>query len=417
VDRKRCVVTGLGVVSPIGTDLSAFWDNCLNGRSGVSKISYFDASDYPTQIAAEVADFKADEHFDKKTMRRHDPVQLFALYAAELALDDSMLKLDSVDTDRCGCIIGSGIGGIKTFEAQHVTMMDKGHAKVSPFFIPMMISDMCAGAVALKYNLKGPNYATVSACSSSGHAIVDSYRSIVLGESDLVVSGGAECSITPLALAGFCSARALSTRNDAPERASRPFDSERDGFVMGEGAAILILEELEHARKRGAKIYCEIAGVGQSCDAHHITAPAPNGEGAARAMKAALADARVQPGRIDYVNSHGTSTELGDVAEILALKTVFGDHAQSLVINSTKSLVGHLLGAAGAVEGAVCALSIRDSKVHPTANLDNQDPECDLHVLSGEAQDLEISYAVSNSFGFGGHNVSLVFKSMRGEEV
>ncbi|MFH1891621.1 MAG: beta-ketoacyl-ACP synthase II [Candidatus Zixiibacteriota bacterium] len=409
---RRCVVTGLGVVAPNGLDAETFWSNCLSAKSGVSRISYFDVDDYASQIAGEVSDFKPEDHFDKKEIRRSDPVQLLALYAAEMALKDSAIDLDSVDHERCGCIIGSGIGGIRTFEAQHSLLEQKGHSKVSPFFIPMMISDMCAGAVALKYNLKGPNYATVSACSSSAHAIANSFRSIVYGEADVFVAGGAESAITPLALAGFCSARALSTRNDEPERASRPFDSGRDGFVIGEGAAALILEEYEHARKRGARIYAEIAGAGQSCDAYHVTAPSLNGEGAARAMIAAIKDGNIEPDQVSYINTHGTSTGLGDVAEVTAIKSVFGGHAKKIPINSTKSMIGHLLGAAGAVETSVCVLSIRDGVVHQTINLDDPDPECDLDFVSEGKRSVNVEYALTNSFGFGGHNVSLLLKSL-----
>jgi 3-oxoacyl-[acyl-carrier-protein] synthase II len=407
---KRCVVTGLGVVTPIGSQLDLFWENCLSGKSGVRRITTFDPSVYPTQIAGEVADFRADELFDSKEIRRSDTVQLYALHAARMAIEDAALELGRLDLNRCGCVIGSGIGGLRTLEKQHQILLEKGASKVSPFFIPMMISDMCAGAVALKYGFKGPNYATVSACSSSAHALGGALRMIARGDADLMVTGGAESAITPLSLAGFCSARALSTRNDEPEKASRPFDSKRDGFVMGEGAAVLILEELEHAQKRGARIYAEFIGFGQSCDAYHITAPSPDGEGAARAIHEAIRDAGISPHDIDYINSHGTSTELGDAAEVMAIKAVLGDHARKLAINSTKSMTGHLLGAAGAVECTVCCLSIANNVVHPTINLDNPDPQCDLDFVPGERREMEVSCAVSNSFGFGGHNVSLVFK-------
>ncbi len=414
--EKRCVITGLGVVSPLGSTIETFWNNCLSGKSGVSRISCFDPEGFPTRIAGQVDGFMAEDVFAKKEIRRADIVQLYSLYAAKLALEDANLDLEKCDRNRCGCIIGSGIGGIRTFENQHSTLLEKGHSKVSPFFIPMMISDMCAGSIALKYGLKGTNYATVSACSSAGHALCNSYVSILRGESDLVVSGGSECALTPLALAGFCSARALSTRNDEPEKASRPFDIDRDGFVMGEGSAVVILEEYEHARRRGARIYAELCGIGQSCDAYHITAPAPNGEGAARAMRSAIDDAGIAPEEINYINSHGTSTGLGDIAEVDAIKTVFGDHAYKIAVNSTKSMTGHLLGAAGAVESAVCALSLYHGVIHPTINLDNPDPKCDLDFVPEGKREVEIKYALSNSFGFGGHNVSLLFKSVRGEE-
>jgi len=410
---RRCVITGMGVLAPNGLTLQEFWDNCLSGRSGVRKISYFDPDGYPSQIAGEISHFEAAEHFEKKEIRRSDTVQLLALHASSMAIQDAGLDLQECNADRCGCVIGSGIGGIRTFEQQHMLLNEKGKGKVSPFFIPMMISDMCAGAVALKYGFKGPNFATVSACSSSAHALGCSFKTICDGAADLIISGGAESAITPLSVAGFCSARALSTRNDEPEKASRPFDSGRDGFVIGEGAAIMVLEEYEHARSRGAKIYAELVGFGQSCDAYHITAPSPNGEGAARAMSAAIEDGGIEPGRISYINSHGTSTPLGDVAEVMAIKTVFGDHAKQLVINSTKSMTGHLLGAGGATEAAVCALSILDHVVHPTINLDDPDPECDLDFVPEGKRSLDIEYALSNSFGFGGHNVSLLFKDSR----
>jgi 3-oxoacyl-[acyl-carrier-protein] synthase II len=409
---RRCVITGLGVLSPNGSTVGEFWDNCLEGRSGVSRISSFDPDGFPSQIAAEIKGFDPQHHFDKKAIRRSDPVQLYSLHTANEAIRDSGLDLSDCDLNRCGCIIGSGIGGIKTFEDQYLTLQTKGRSKISPFFIPMMISDMCAGLVALKHKLKGPNYATVSACASGSHAVTDAFRAICRGEADVIVSGGAECSITPLSLAGFCSARALSTRNDEPQRASRPFDKGRDGFVMGEGAATLVLEEYSHAKRRGAKIYAEIIGAGVTCDAYHITAPSPDGDGAARAIAAAIADGGIEPRDIDYINSHGTATPLGDIAEVLAIKQILGDHAYAIPVNSTKSLVGHLLGAAGAIESVVCALSIENGVVHPTINLDDPDPKCDLDFVPHRKREMRIRYALSNSFGFGGHNVSLLFKAV-----
>lgn len=409
---RRCVITGLGVLSPNGSVIEEFWDNCLAGKSGVARISSFDPEGYPSQIAAEVSDFNLDGFFDKKEIRRSDPVQLYSLYATEMAIRDSKLDFEECDQNQCGCIIGSGIGGIKTFEAQHTVLQEKGRGKVSPFFIPMMISDMCAGAAALKYKLKGPNYATVSACASGSHAIMNSFRVICRGEADVMVTGGSECSITPLSLAGFCSARALSTRNDEPEKASRPFDKGRDGFVMAEGAATLILEEYEHAKRRGAKMYAEVSGAGMTCDAYHITAPSPDGDGAARAIAAAIRDGGIEPNQISYISTHGTSTPLGDIAEVMAIKEVLGDHAYKVAVNSTKSMVGHLLGAAGALEAVVCALSIDSGFVHPTINLDDPDPQCDLDFIPNEKRQVNIEYALSNSFGFGGHNVSLLFKAI-----
>jgi 3-oxoacyl-[acyl-carrier-protein] synthase II len=412
VSGRRCVVTGLGVLSPNGSTVEEFWENCLAGKSGVARISSFDPEGYPSQIAGEVSDFNPEEFFDKREIRRSDLVQLYSLYATEMAIRDSRLDLDACDRDRCGCVIGSGIGGIKTFEEQHMVLQQKGRGKVSPFFIPMMISDMCAGAAALKYGLKGPNYATVSACASGSHAISNSFRAICRGEADVMVTGGSECSITPLSLAGFCSARALSTRNDEPEKASRPFDKGRDGFVMAEGAATIVLEDYEHALNRGARIYAEIAGSGMTCDAYHITAPSPDGDGAARAMAAALKDGGIDSNQISYINSHGTSTPLGDIAEVLAIKEVFGDHAYKVAVNSTKSMVGHLLGAAGALEAVVCALSIDTGLIHPTINLEDPEPQCDLDFNTDGKREVKIEYALSNSFGFGGHNVSLLFKAI-----
>ena len=409
---KRVVVTGLGAITPLGKSVDEFWNNCLEGRSGVARISAFDPEGYASQIAGEVTNFKPEDYFDKKEIRRSDIVQLFALYTADKAIKDSGIDLEKCNLDQCGCIIGSGIGGIKTFEKQLLTLHEKGHNKVSPFFIPMMISDMCAGAVAIKYKLRGPNYATVSACASSLHAIGDSWRIISRGEAEVMVAGGAESSITPLSLAGFCSARALSTRNDEPEKASRPFDSDRDGFVIGEGAAALVLEEYEHARRRGARIYAEVVGIGMSCDAYHVTAPSPDGDGAARAIAAAIKSAGIEPNQISYINTHGTSTGLGDISEVMAIKTVLGDHAKKIPVNSTKSMTGHLLGATGAVEAVVCALSIKNGVVHPTINLDNPDPQCDLDFVSEGKRSVEIEYALSNSFGFGGHNASLLFKAI-----
>ncbi len=368
----------------------------------------FDVSDYSTRIAAEVKDFDPGDTIAKKERRRMDLAEQYAMYATAQALDDSGLDLERIDKARCGVIIGSGIGGISTFEAQHERLLQGGPGKVSPFFIPMMISDMCAGLVSIKWGFQGPNYATVSACASSAHAIADAYRIIERGEADIMLAGGAEATITPTSMAGFCQAKAMSTRNDEPHRASRPFDKERDGFVMGEGAGMLVLESLEHAQARGARIYAEIVGAGMTGDAYHMTAPHPEGVGARRAMEIALRDAAIRPDQVDYVNTHGTATDLGDIAETKAIKQVLGEHAMKIPCNSTKSITGHLLGAAGAVELIVVVKSIQENKVHPTINLDYPDPECDLDYAVGPARDVEVFNAVSNSFGFGGHNVSLV---------
>ena len=407
---KRVAVTGMGVVSPIGNTLDEFWKALLEGKSGITGITRFDVSGYSSQIAGEIKNFDPLSCVDKKELRRMDLTQQYAVVAAEQAYQMAGLKEDQLDLDRCGVIIGSGIGGIITFEQQHETLVKSGHNRVSPFFIPMMIIDMCAGLVSIRYNFRGPNYATVSACSSSAHAIIDASRSIERGESDVMITGGAEAAITPTAIAGFCKARALSTRNDDPEHASRPFDVDRDGFVISEGAAILVLESFEHAQKRGARIYAEIIGGGMSADAHHITAPHPEGLGACNAMKSAFRDAGIKAEQVDYINTHGTSTGLGDIAESKAIKEVFGEYARKVPCNSTKSMTGHLLGAGGAVEAIACVKSIEEGIIHQTMNLENPDPECDLDYVSEGNREIEVNYAISNSFGFGGHNVTLVLK-------
>lgn len=409
--KHRVVVTGMGAVTPAGNTLADTWKNLLAGKSGVSKITRFSTDGLSTTIAAQVKDFSPEQYIDLKALRRMDDTEQFGLAAAQMAYDDANLGNNNLNRDRCGVVIGSGIGGIQTLENQHQVMLERGANKVSPFFIPMMIIDMCAGMAAMRFDFRGPNYATVSACASSAHAIADAYRIIQRDEADLMICGGAEAAITPLSMAGFCSARAISRRNDNPEKASRPFDKDRDGFVMGEGAAIMVLESLESARARGARIYAEIIGAGMTCDAHHITAPLPDGSGAAKAMAAAIRDAQIPRERIGYVNSHGTATELGDIAETKALKSVFGDYAYKLAINSTKSMIGHLLGGAGAIEAIVTAKSIQENRLHPTTNLDNPDPECDLDYVANSGRDFEIDCAISNSFGFGGHNVSLILAS------
>lgn len=408
VTYNRVVVTGMSVLTPVGDTIENFWNALLEGKSGISTISRFDVSEYPTRIAGEVKDFDASQFIDKKEARRMDLAEQYAIVTADGAVKGAGLDLQSVDLDRCGVIIGSGIGGIATFEKQHSTLLDSGPGRVSPFFIPMMIIDMCAGLVSIRLGFRGPNYATVSACASSAHAIADSFRVIQRGEADVMLTGGAEATITPTALAGFCQAKALSTRNDDPERASRPFDKDRDGFVMGEGAGMLVLESLDHAKKRGAKIYGEILGVGMTADAYHITAPHPEGYGAKRAMSLAIADAGLTPDKLDYINTHGTATDLGDISETKAIKAVLGEHAFKIPCNSTKSMTGHLLGSAGAVECIVALKTIEEKIVHPTANLDEHDPECDLDYVPSEKREWTTRYAMSNSFGFGGHNISLV---------
>jgi 3-oxoacyl-[acyl-carrier-protein] synthase II len=412
--NKRTVVTGMGVICPLGNSINELWDALLAGKSGVGPLTRFDVSEYPTRIAAEVKDFKPEDYIERKQLRRMDLSEQYAIVASSLALTDSGLDLESIDKDRAGVVIGSGIGGISTFENQYGRLKDLGPGKVSPFFIPMMIIDMCAGLVSMQFGFRGPNYATVSACASSAHAINDAYRIIQRGEADIMLTGGAEATITPTSMAGFCSAKAMSTRNDDPEAASRPFDKGRDGFVMGEGSGILLLESLEHATKRGAKIYGEILGAGMTADAYHMTAPHPEGHGARRAMQVALGDAGLKPEQISHINTHGTATGLGDIAETKAIKAVFGDHAYKVGCNSTKSMTGHLLGSAGAIELATVLKSIESNRLHPTINLDDPDPECDLDYVANTARDCTVDYAMSNSFGFGGHNVTLVVGRLNG---
>ena len=410
-ERKRVVVTGMGVITPIGLNVKDYWNNLLNGVSGVDKITRFDPSNFATKIAAEVKNFDPTDYMDAKLARRMDLFTQFAMAATEMALQDANLNTDRINKERVAVIYASGIGGMWTYHHQHETYFKSGTPRhISPFTVPMMIIDIAAGYISIRYGFKGPNYATVSACASAGNAIVDAIMVIERGMADVVITGGSEAAICPMGIGSFNAMRALSTRNDEPQKASRPFDAKRDGFVMGEGAGTLVLESLEHALNRGAKIYAEIAGFGMTGDAYHITAPAPCGEGAARAMKIALEDARLKPEDIDYINSHGTSTKENDKNETQAIKTVFGDHAYKLVVNSTKSMIGHLLGAAAAVEAVATILSIIEGKVHPTINYENPDPECDLNYVPNSAIEREVKAAISNSFGFGGHNVTLVFK-------
>lgn len=412
--NKRVVVTGLGCVTPVGKNVPETWDAVINGRSGVDRVSKFDVTDYPTKIAAEIKNFDPSSFLEKKEMRRMDISEQYAIVSSQQALDESGLDLEKVDRDRCGVVVGSGIGGITTFEIQHQALITSGPGRVSPFFIPMMIVDMSAGLISMRYNLRGPNYATVSACASSAHAIIDAFRIIQRGEADVMITGGTEAAITPTSLAGFCQAKAMSVRNDEPQRASRPFDKGRDGFVMGEGSGILILEEYEHAVKRGARIYGELIGAGMTGDAYHMTAPHPDGYGARKAMEFALRDAGLAAERVDYINTHGTATDLGDISETRAIKAVLGQHAYRIPCNSTKSMVGHMLGAAGAIEMVITLKSIEQGIVHPTINLEEPDPECDLDYVPGQSRKHDINYALSNSFGFGGHNVTLVIKKING---
>lgn len=407
---RRVVITGLGAITPVGNTATESWQNLLAGKNGVDKITIFDASEYVTQIAAEVKNYEPTDYFDRKEARRMDRYTQFALIAADEAIQDSGLNLQQEDRDRIGVIVSSGIGGMLTFEEEHKKLLEKGPKRVSPFFIPMMISDIAAGHISMKYNLKGPNYATVSACASSAHSIGSALRTIQYGDADIMVAGGAESSVSPMGVAGFNSMKAISTRNDEPQKASRPFDAQRDGFVMGDGGAIVVLEELEHALARGAKIYAEMAGIGFTADAHHITQPAPEGEGAVRAIRAALADAGFEAEDIQYINAHGTSTDANDRNETAAIKKVFGDLAYSVSISSTKSMTGHLLGASGAIEMIVSALAVKHNKIPPTMNYEFPDPDCDLNYVPNKAIEKEVNAALSNSFGFGGHNVCLCVK-------
>ena len=406
---RRVVITGLGVVTPVGNDLDTFWNSLKNGVSGIERIKAFDTSAYDCQIAGEVRDFDPKQHFkNPKDVRRTDRYTHLAMGAAREALKDSGIDLEKTDRRRFGAIVSSGIGGLKTLEDQHTILMTKGPSRVSPFTIPMLISNMASGLISMEFGLQGPNLCIVTACATSNNAIGESWRMIKFGDADIFMAGGAEASIVAIGLAGFSAMKALSTRNDEPQLASRPFDRDRDGFVMSEGAGIVIVEELEHAKARGAKIYCELTGYGLSADAYHMTAPPADGEGAARAMQIALDHASTTPDQVDYVNAHATSTGLGDVAETRALKTVFGEHAKKVSISATKSMTGHLLGGAGAVEMAVCALSIRDSIIPPTINLENPDDECDLDYTPKVAKEKKVRIAINNSFGFGGHNATLV---------
>ncbi len=407
-EGRRVVVTSVGCITACGITTEETWINILAGKSGITRITAFDPSEHSSQIAAEIRGFDPTQYMDAKDARRADRSLHLVTCAAKQCLDE--IPIDQMNRDRIGVIIGSGIGGISTFESQYRVLLTKGPGKVSPFFIPMMISDMAAGHVSIVYGLKGPNFGTVSACASGGNAIADAYLMIKAGMADAVLTGGTEASVTPMALAGFCSMKALSRRNDEPERASRPFDLERDGFVVGEGAGILFLEELELARKRGANILAEIVGIGLTGDAYHITSPAPDGEGAVRAMRLALDDAKLEPAAVGYINAHGTSTQLNDASETAAIKAAFGEHAYKLKVSSTKSMTGHLLGAAAAVELIFCILAIRDRRIPPTINLENPDPACDLDYVPNESQEFPLEVALSNAFGFGGHNVTITVK-------
>jgi len=413
MERRRVVVTGLGVLTSIGIGVDDFWNGLQQGRNGIGLITRFDTTNFDTKFAAEVKNFNPDNYFDRKAAKRMDLFVQYAMATAEMATKDSQLNLDKIDKEKFGVIYGSGIGGMTTLEQQHwIYFESKSPRKLSPFFVTMMISNMAAGQISIRFGLKGPNYATTSACATSSHAIADAYMLIQRGSADIMICGGSEASITEMAIGGFNAMRALSTWNDRYLEACRPFDKDRSGFVMGEGAGTIIIEEYQHAINRGAKIYAEVAGIGLTADAFHITAPAPNGEGAYRSMKEAMRDAGVEPEDVDYINAHGTSTPFNDVNETHAIKSAFGEHAYKLVINSTKSMTGHLLGAAGGVEAVATILSLVNNKIPPTINLTNPDPECDLNYSANKLTEKEINCAISNTFGFGGHNASILFKKI-----
>jgi len=413
MELKRVVVTGMGALTPIGNTVQKYWDSLLKGVSGAAPITHFDASKFKTRFACEIKNFDVLNHIDRKEARKMDPYAQYAMVVAEEAIQNSGIDLESIDADRVGVIWGSGIGGLKTFQDE-VTQFAQGDGtpRFNPFFIPKMIADIASGLISIKYNLRGPNYTTVSACASSTNAIIDAFNLIRLGKADAFVCGGSEAAVNEAGIGGFNALHALSQRNDSPETASRPFDKGRDGFVLGEGAGSLIVEELEHAKKRGAHIYCEIAGGGMSADAHHITAPHPEGLGALNVMKMAIQDAQMQPGGIDYINVHGTSTPLGDIAETKAIKQFFGDEAYNLNISSTKSMTGHLLGAAGAIESIASILAVVNDVVPPTINFEEADPDIDnkLNLTFNKAQERTVNAALTNTFGFGGHNTSAIFK-------
>lgn len=413
--KRRVVVTGMGAITPVGNDVATTWKSLIEGKSGTAPITKFDASKFSVRFAAEVKEFNPLDFMDRKEAKRADPYTQYAVAGARQAMmDASLVERNGMDPDRIGVIIGSGIGGLKSFEEQHDVYRERGVGKISPFFIPMFIADIAAGIVSMQFNAKGPNYATVSACATSAHAIGDAYRTIQYGDADVMITGGAEATVTPMAIGGFANMKALSERNDSPETASRPFDATRDGFVMGEGAGILILEELEHALARGAKIYSEIVGYGATGDAYHLTAPAPDGEGAQRAMKRALKDAGLEPKDIQYINAHGTSTPANDFNETRAIKAVFGDYAKDLNVSSTKSATGHMLGAAGAVEAIISSLVVGKGVIPPTINYQNPDPELDLNYTPNTSVEREVNAVLSNSFGFGGHNTTLAIKRYGG---
>jgi len=414
-NERRVVITGLGAVTPLGHEVETFWNNLITGQCGVDKITAFDASKHDTQIAAEVKTFDLSPAFPSpKDMRRVDRYGQFGVYAGWAALKDSGLDLEKINCDEAGAFIGSGIGGLATVTDQHKILLDRGPGRLSPFMIPMLISNMASGLVSMYFGLRGPNFATCSACATANHAIGEAWRTIKMGDARIMLAGGAEAAVVPIGIGGFCAMRAMSTRNDDPKHASRPFDIGRDGFIMGEGAGVVVLEELAHAKARGARIYCEITGYGNTADAHHLTAPPPGGEGAARCMKIALRHSGLNTTDVSYINAHGTSTPQGDIAETEAIKAVFGGHARKLAVSSTKGATGHMLGAAGAVEMVVCAKAIQSDIAPPTINLESPDPACDLDYVPNTARQMKVNAIVNNSFGFGGHNATIAAKKFVG---
>lgn len=409
---RRVVITGIGAVSPLGTGNDKNWDALVSGKSGVGLITRFDTTDMPVKIAGEVKDFNAEEFIDKKEVKKMDLFIQYAMAASQFAMEDSGLKITEENAERVGVLVGAGLGGLPTIEKYHTAMQEGGYKKITPFFIPMLIINLAPGQISIKYGAKGPNVSTVSACATATHSIGDAYHIIKRGDADAMIAGGTESTVTPLGIGGFAVMKALSVRNDSPETASRPFEKNRDGFILSEGAGIVILEEYESAKKRGAKIYAEIVGYGMTGDAYHMTAPTPNGEGAARCIKMALDNAGVRPDQVNYINAHGTSTPYNDLYETMAIKTIFGEHAKKLMISSTKSMTGHLLGAAGGVEAVYTCQAMEKGVVPPTINMFEADPECDLDYVPNTARDAKIDYAMSNSFGFGGTNATLLFKKI-----
>ena len=413
--NRRVVITGLGVVSPVGNDITTFWKNLTEGRSGITPYSAFNSEGYDCKIAGEVKGIDLNSFFrSPKDGRRSDRFTQFAMAASKMALADAAFDLATINLERVGVMIGSGIGGLQSMELETKRLYEKGPSRVSPFTIPMMISNMASGLVSMEFGFCGPNMSIVTACATSNNTIGDAWRIIKFGDADAFVAGGTEATVSPLGIAGFASMRALSTRNHEPEKASRPFDQDRDGFVMGEGAGILVIEELEHAKRRGASIYCELVGYGLGADAYHMTSPLPEGEGASRCMQMAMKHGRINPEDIDYINAHGTSTPIGDICESKAIKHALGAHAYKLPVSSTKSMTGHLLGAAGGIELAACVLAIKHGVIPPTINLDHPDPECDLDYVPHVAREAKVRVAMSNSFGFGGHNATLIVKEFVG---